>query len=225
MGGKVVARVSQAMMGDILKSKAKTVTLEIDLAAGAPIERVEIRNRMQVLETWRPYTQAELGRRVRIIWEGSEYRGRGRQTVWDGQAKFSGNGIAAFSPINLWNIDKPLKQSAPDTLTWSTLTTGGFGGADVLLQDTNAGTLNVKTPFFDTELPIADIGLDDHVIGTGAGIKRQMRICRLPDHNTVQNATLSRRIELHDDGDNALYVCVTLEDGHMIWSSPTYVLR
>jgi hypothetical protein len=225
MGGKVVSRVSQAMMGDILKSKAKTVTLEIDLAAGAPIERIEIRNRMQVLETWRPYTQAELGRRVRIIWEGSEYRGRGRQTVWDGHVKFSGNGVAAFSPINLWNIDKPLKQSAPDTLTWSTLTTGGFGGADVLLQDASAGTLNVKTPFFDTELQIADIGLNEHVIGTGAGIKRQMRIFRLPDHNTVQNATLSRRIELHDDGDNALYVCVTLEDGHMIWSSPTYVLR
>ena len=43
-------------------------------------ERMEIRNRMEVLETVRPYAASELGRRIRVIWEGSEYRGRGRQT-------------------------------------------------------------------------------------------------------------------------------------------------
>ncbi len=225
MGGQVAARVGEAMMGDILRSDADSVTLEIDLAAGAPIERIEIRNRMRVLETWRPYDAGALGRRIRIIWEGSEYRGRGRQTVWDGRAELTGNGIAAFAPINLWNIDKPLQQPSRQTLAWSALTTGGFGGADLLLDDAQAGRLRITTPFFDTEIAVAEIGLADHVIETGGGIKRQLRVFRLPEHNTAVNAQLTRRITLDNTGDNALYVCATLEDGHMIWSSPTYVLR
>ncbi|MCB2071310.1 MAG: DUF3604 domain-containing protein, partial [Ottowia sp.] len=139
MGGKVAATVSEAMMGDILRSPARSVTLEIDLAAGVPIERIEIRNRMQVLETWRPYQPADLGRRLRIIWEGSGYRGRGRQSVWDGEARLQGNRFERALPINLWNLDKRLEQPSPELLTWKALTTGGFGGADVLLADPTAG--------------------------------------------------------------------------------------
>ena len=224
LGGKVTAKVSQAMMGDILRSPARRVTLEVDLAAGVPIERIEIRNRMQVLETWRPYAQADLGRRLRIIWEGSEYRGRGRQSVWDGQAQLHGNRFERALPINLWNLDKKLEQPAPDLLTWKALTTGGFGGADVLLADAQAGRLQIQTPFFQNELDVAKIGLEDHVIGTGGGIARQMRLFRLPERNATLNACFSRAIDLHNDIDNALYVCAILEDGHRVWSSPIYVI-
>ena len=38
-------------------------------------------------------------------------------------------------------------------------------------------------------------------------------------------AKLSRRITLKGTGDSALYVCVTQEDGHLIWSSPIYIFR
>jgi hypothetical protein len=36
---------------------------------------------------------------------------------------------------------------------------------------------------------------------------------------------LGRRIRLQDARDNALYVCITQEDGHLIWSSPIYLFR
>jgi hypothetical protein len=36
---------------------------------------------------------------------------------------------------------------------------------------------------------------------------------------------LSRRISLKSIGDNALYMCLTQEDGHRAWSSPIYVFR
>ena len=122
-----------------------TVTFTIDVSAAVPIERIEIRNRMQVLETWLPYTEAQLGRRIRIIWEGSEYRGRGRQSVWDGSASLSDNAILSVTPINLWNIDKPIAQPSPQRLAWSALTTGGFGGADLLLADAHTGRLKIDT--------------------------------------------------------------------------------
>jgi hypothetical protein len=178
-----------------------------------------------VLETWRPYAEKDLGRRVRIIWEGSEYRGRGRQSVWDGSATLSGNSFESFAPINLWNIDKPLQRPRPDTLAWSALTTGGFGGAEVLLADPRAGTLRLDTALVKAELPVDGIGLQDQVLSTGGGIGRQMRVFRLPDRNDCSSVQLTRRVARSAIGEDSLYVCITLEDGHRIWSSPIYILR
>jgi hypothetical protein len=225
MGGRVAGSVSEALMGDILRTGDEEVTLEIDLATQAPIERIEIRNRMRVLETWRPYGEKDLGRRMRIIWEGSEYRGRGRQSVWDGTATLTGNRFERFAPLNLWNIDKPLRQPKPEQLAWSALTTGGFGGADVLLADRGAGRLAIDTPLVKAEVPVDAIGFEDDVLETGGGIARRMRLFRLPDANTTTSARLTRRIRRDAAVEDALYVCVTLEDGHRIWSSPVYLLR
>ena len=47
----------------------------------------------------------------------------------------------------------------------------------------------------------------------------------MPDENGHRRAKLERRIKLDDKTDNALYVCVTQEDGHLIWSSPVYVFK
>jgi hypothetical protein len=55
------------------------------------------------------------------------------------------------------------------------------------------------------------------------GIKRRIRVFRLPDENPHRTLRLSRRNHLRDQGDNALYVCLTQEDGHLIWSSRIYV--
>jgi len=225
MGGQVIATVREAMMGDILQSEDETVTFEIDVSAGAPIERIEIRNRMQVLETWRPYDASRLGRRIRLIWEGSEYRGRGRQSVWDGSATVDGNAFKSFTPINMWNLDKQIRHTAPGTLTWQALTTGGFGGAEALLEHPTAGTLRIDTPLVKAQLRVADIGLEDQVLPSGGGIRRQMRVFRLPDVNASTTAKLTRRIRRSGRGDDALYVCVTLEDGHLAWTSPIYLLQ
>ena len=224
LGPTTASRVKTAMMGDILRSHAKEVTFTVEAVASAPIERIEIRNRLQTLETFRPFDEKSLGRRIRVIWEGSEYRGRGRQTVWDGGCTLSGNSFERVQPINFWNLDKQLDQVAPGALKWAALTTGGFGGFDAWLADPEAGTLKIDTALVKTEIKIADIGINDLVFASG-GIKRQIRVFRLPDANPHRRAQLNRRITLTDDGDNALYVCLTQEDGHLIWSSPIYIFR
>ena len=165
-------------MGDIVSTDDDSVTFEVEVSAAVPIERIELRNRMQVIETWRPYEAEQLGRRIRIIWEGSEYRGRGRQSVWDGSATLTDNEFTSVVPINLWNIDKPLQQPSPDQLVWSALTTGGFGGADALLADAYKGRLKIDTKLVKADLALSEIGLDDIVLETGDGIGRQMRVFR-----------------------------------------------
>ncbi len=224
LGAALASRVTSAMMGDIVRSRAPAVTFTVDAVASAPIERIEIRNGLETLETWRPFDEPSLGRRIRVIWEGSEYRGRGRQTVWDGSCTLTGNSFERVQPINFWNLDKKLEQVAPGELRWAALTTGGFGGFDAWLADPEAGTLKIDTAPVKTEIKVADIGISDRVFANG-GIKRQMRIFRMPDTNPHRRAQLERRITLTGQGDNALYVCITQEDGHLIWSSPIYIFR
>ena len=214
----------RAMMGDIVQSDADTVEFTVEAHASAPIERLEIRNGLEVLETWRPFDDAALGRRIRVIWEGSEYRGRGRQTIWDGGCTVEGNSVVRFAPINMWNLDKKIVQTGPGSLSWTALTTGGFGGFDAWLADSRSGTLKIDTPLVKCEVPIAEIGRDDKVFQAG-GIGRAIRLFRLPDDNPHRQIKQTRRVKLKPGGDNALYVRVTQEDGHLIWSSPIYIFR
>ena len=224
LGPTTSSKVRSAMMGDIVRAEARAVAFTLEAVASAPIERIEIRNRLAVLETWRPYTDQALGRRIRVIWEGSEYRGRGRQTVWDGSCRLAGNRFERVQPINFWNLDKKLEQTGPGELKWAALTTGGFGGFDAWLSERDAGTLAIDTPLIKTEIRIADIGREDLVFANG-GIKRQIRVFRLPDENHERRARLERRIDLEHDHDNALYACITQEDGNLIWSSPIYIIN
>ena len=73
-----------AMMGDIVHLPDGDMTLDVDLTCSTPIERVDIFNGLDLVETIRPYRQEELGNRIRVVWEGAEYRGRFRQVIWDG---------------------------------------------------------------------------------------------------------------------------------------------
>ena len=224
VGNATGTPVRSAMMGDIVRFEGAEAAFSVEAIASAPIERIELRNGLEVLETWRPYTASELGRRIRIIWEGSEYRGRGRQTVWDGGCTLDGNRFEHIAPINLWNLDKKLEQTGPGSLAWTALTTGGFGGFDGWLADPLGGTLRIDTALVQCEIRIADIGRDDLVFDAG-GIKRRIRVFRLPDENPHRKLRLSRCIPLREQGDNALYVCLIQEDGNLIWSSPIYVFR
>ncbi len=224
LGATTSRPATEAMMGDILRSSDAAVTLAVDVHASAPVERIELRNGLETLETFRPYGPADLGRRIRVVWEGSEYRGRGRETVWDGAAALDGNSFKRLAPINRHNLDKRFERTGPSDLKWTALTTGGFGGFDAWLEDSAAGTLKIATALVQAEIPIAEIGMEDRVFEAG-GIRRRIRVFRLPDENPHREVRIERRIDLRDQGDNALYLCLTQEDGHLVWSSPIYLFR
>ena len=216
--------VNSAMMGDILNSDADEVTFLIDVHGPSPIERIDIRNGLETVEVYRPYGETDLGRRIRVLWEGSEYRGRGRETIWDGNAELNGNAFDKLTPINRYNLDKRFEQTGPGRVEWAALTTGGFGGFDAALADPESGTLRIDTALVKEEIAVADIGRNELIFANG-GIDRRIRVFRMPDENPHFTATLKRRIKLCHDRDNALYVRVTHEDGHFVWSSPIYIIR
>lgn len=223
LGNLEFVESNMAMMGDIVGSNAHQVDFKFECHASAPIERIEIRNGLTTLETYRPYTADALGNRIRIIWEGSEYRGRGRETNWDGSATITDNTFTNFKPINHYNLDKKFERVTENRIEWQALTTGGFGGIDTVLEFADQGVLTIDTKLVKFTIPINSIGMDDLVFDAG-GINRRIRVFRMPDSNPCQEAQISRRIDINAGQDNALHVCITQEDGHLIWSSPIYII-
>jgi hypothetical protein len=71
---------------------------------------------------------------------------------------------------------------------------------------------------------IADIGFGEVRFDAG-GLGRALSLFRLPDTLERRTMTLTRPLPLAPRGDNPVYVRVTLEDGHVAWSSPIYIFR
>jgi hypothetical protein len=214
----------EAPMGAVAEFEGDAAWLEFELATPGAIECVEVRNRMQVVERVVPYGREDLGRRIRLVWEGSEYRGRGRQTVWDGSATLAGNAFRDPKPINFWNLDKELRQVSDTQLEWKSLTTGGFSGLEATLAEREAGELAIATGPVTARLAVRDIGFEPRVFEAG-GIRKQLRVYRLPERNDCRRLRGRVRVPLHGGRDNAVYLRATTEDGFWIYSSPVYVTR
>ena len=80
----VAATTRRLIMGDIARVTSDTVRLTVDVVGTAPIERIDIFDGLDLLETVRPYDVSDLGTRIRLGYHGAEYRGRARTTNWDG---------------------------------------------------------------------------------------------------------------------------------------------
>jgi hypothetical protein len=215
----------QALMGDIVQLSKGEASLGVNITCSSPIERVDIFNGLELLETIRPYNEEDLGQRIRILWSGAEYRGRFRQVIWDGTVITTGNKILESKPINFLNKDKKLTQRSANTLEWTALTTGNVGGVDLLLEATDVGTIAIDTPLIKSEFKVSEIGFNDTIFENNGVLPRILKIFRMPNVNNYKTLKFTRKIDLKDIGDNPIYIRVFQEDGTYCWSSPIYIYR
>ncbi|MEO1104137.1 MAG: DUF3604 domain-containing protein, partial [Pseudomonadota bacterium] len=217
--------ISRAMMGDIIETDAVAARVTFDILGSAPIERVELRDGMRVLKTFRPYGEADLGGRIRIVCEGAEYRGRGRLVKWTAEATVQGASMTRIAGVNFWNPDIQPERCDAQTARWHCVTTGGFSAVDVWLTEEEAdGRLAVRTSEGNTELSLAEIGLTDTVFDFG-GLGKRLRVFRLPEANLPETLKGEAHVSLAEERDTALMIALTQCDGHRAWSSPVYVTR
>lgn len=219
------AKSRQAIMGDIVHLPSGEAELDVDILAAAPIERVDIFNGKVLLETIRPYSESDLGDRIRVIWEGAAYRGRAREVIWDGMAIFDQAKISRAQPINFLNRDKTLELLSDHQLNWQSLTTGNFSGFDVWLSNSRTETMSIETPLIRTSIPLSEIGIEDNTSAIDGPLPRFIKVFRLPDNLTQRTMRLTRKIRLYDIGDNPIFIRLTQEDGTRAWTSPIYIFR
>ncbi len=213
-----------AMIGDIVHVTSSTPVLHFRGAGTSPVESILVRNGIQDIMTFRPYTSKDLGNRIKIIWSGAEVRGRDRMVEWDGNLEVQGNLILDAIPINFWNPDHPIEKINPHRLVWNSTTTGGLAGVIISLEHGSAGWLDINTTQNQIRVEIKSVGIDPLVWICG-GLKKQISIYRLPDQLSHGEYTFSMKLDKLHAGDNPIYIRMNQEDGHMAWTSPIYLVK
>lgn len=216
--------VREALIGDIIRPGSVPMQLAVEVIGTAPVERIDVLHGTEIVQTARPYTAADLGRRVRVLWQGAEYRGRGRETVWQGQLRLSGNRIARFAPVNFLNPERQVRETSAGTaLSWSSVTTGNLAGIDLWLDDAQSGMLDIETNVVSGHVELAALH-HDIVAFDGGGLDRKLSVYRLPETDWSRRYTCEHTVTRTGTADLPVYVRVTQMDGHQAWSSPIYLI-
>ncbi|MGB9364669.1 MAG: DUF3604 domain-containing protein [Xanthobacteraceae bacterium] len=216
-------KVTQVMMGDIVRLARVRLRLNVEVIGTAPIERVDTLWGPEVVSTARGYQAADLGRRVRVLWQGAEYRGRGRETLWSGKLTVSGNRIARFAAVNFLNPERRVVETQPGTLTWTSVTTGNLAGIDLWLDEARAGSLSVETNVVSGMVDLASLA-DQTIAFDGGGLGRQLSVYRLPENDWDRWTTLQHEVWFRSAADLPIWFRVTQADGNQAWTSPIYLI-
>jgi hypothetical protein len=212
------------LMGDIARVSDEEVELAIEAIGSAPIERLDIYDGLDLIETVRPYGPSDLGARVRLVYSGAEYRGRARTTTWDGSLGIDGNRIQRTAVINTWNLDRGIQKQDATAVTWKAVTTGNYGAIDLWLERPSVGRLSFETKPVSGAAAIAELGAEPRAFEAG-GLERKVELQRLPETMRETRLALTRKVKVRAKGDTRLYIRVQQEDGHRMWSSPVYLFR
>ncbi len=214
----------EVSMGDIVRPGPVPMRLGGEVIGTAPIDRVDILHGTEVAETIRGFAPSDLGRRVRVLWQGAEYRGRGRETVWQGRLTVSGNRIVRFEPVNFLNPERQVRETEPGSeLAWVSVTTGNLAGVDLWLETASAGTIQVETNVVSGHADISKLG-DGAAVFDGGGLGRKLSIYRLPDTEWSRRVAFEHEISFAGGADLPVYIRVTQADGHQAWTSPIYLI-
>jgi hypothetical protein len=213
-----------AMMGDIIRPGNVAMHLAAEVIGTAPIERVDVMHGTEIARTIRPFTGADLGRRIRLMWQGAEYRGRGRETLWQGKLRVADNRITRFAPVNFLNPERIVSETEPGAaLAWSSVTTGNLAGIDLWLDQPYTGTINVETNIVSGSVDLAAL-TEKVVVFDGGGLGRQLKVYRLPEGDWSRRVSVDHEVTFAGGKDLAVYLRVTQADGHQAWSSPIYLI-
>ena len=217
--------VREALMGDIIRPGSVPMRLATEVIGTAPIERVDVLHGKEVVQTIRPYAAADLGRRVRVLWQGAEYRGRGRETSWRGKLTLTGNHMSRFAPVNFLNPERKVEEMVSGTvLTWGSVTTGNLAGIDIWLDEPQSGTLNIETNIVSGTVELAALA-DDAIAYDAGGLDRALSVYRLPEANWSRHLSFEHEVVYPGGADCPVYVRVTQADCHQAWSSPIYLVE
>jgi hypothetical protein len=216
--------VRGARMGDIIRPGRLPMKLSAEVIGTTPVERVDVLHGAEVVHSVRPFAAGDLGRRVRLLWQGAEYRGRGRETIWQGKLTIRGNRIARFAAVNFLNPERKIAETTPGiALTWSSVTTGNLAGVDLWLDEAGSGMLKIETNVVSGEIDLATLA-DNVVAFEGGGLGRKLSVYRLPETDWSRRVTLEHSVTHSGSADLPVYIRVTQADGNQAWTSPIYLI-
>ena len=221
-------RIDAHEMGEVVENAPAAACVFAKVSGTAPIEKLELFQRKDVIETIRPHCFNDLTRsnRIRVSWRGSRIRGRGRRVNWDGTIRVSGAKITAASGIFDTPVDG-ITDRSPQALTFISQTTGDTDSIDLTLDQARAGTVA-----FDSKVGRCEVKLEELTDAQPrktfpfGGLDMSVTIERYPENPTETSVSLQRELNPPvESSPTPYFVKVTQVDGQMAWASPIYLRR
>lgn len=212
-------------IGDIVSTSADELEFNFEVHGTAPIEKIDVFDGLDHIQTIRPWAQTKTLSRLRVTCAGQHYRGRGRLVKWDVFAKVGAGMIERISPINFWNPNRQPVLETAQTARWKTVTTGGASSVDFWLDDAALKSkIDVETNFESVAMPLSQINHEGITTECG-GMDVRLHLSMLPAILTETNVAGAVKFTINAAQERRLYIRVTQEDGHQAWSSPIYVQK
>lgn len=222
--GDIEAEISDTVtMGDIVRAGGHGMRLSVDVLGTAPVHSIDVFHGARLVLSHRPGASAD-SRRLAIRWEGAEYRGRGRETFWNGRLRAEGVTIEQVRPVNFLNPALAVDEIEPGRhYAWKSVTTGNLVGIDLVLDAADAGTIHVETGIAELTVDLATLGAEP-VVAEAGGLGRRIWVERMIEEGAPLRAGLSHEVAAPQGGDLPVYVRVTQDDCNRAWSSPIYLI-
>jgi Protein of unknown function (DUF3604) len=220
-------RIDDHEMGAVLQTAPPHACVFAQVNGTAPIEKIELLEGKNMIETVRPKCFEDLttSNRVRVSWRGSRIRGRGRRVNWDGTLRVTGAKITQASGIFDTPIDG-ITDRSPEAVSFISQTTGDTDSIDLTLDQARDGTITFDSKVGRCEVNLAE--LTDAAPRKSfpfGGLDMGVTIERYPQNPTETTLSLQRQVVPAVESLTPYFVKVTQVDGQMAWASPIYLRR
>lgn len=210
-------------MGAVINAQER-VAVQAAARGTAPVEALLLYQGKEIIRRVQPpaFSAVANSRRLRISWQGSRIRGRGRRVTWDGFIRASGVTIVAAEPVAFDAKTDGLTTRTAHELTFKSSTAGDTDGIDLVLDQPDRGALVFDAPVGRCEVELSELQQTPKRFNFG-GLGMQVCFERYPENLADEAISLVETIEPPAGQTTPYFVKLIQADGHMAWSSPIYL--
>ena len=214
----VEAEIAGARMG-AAAAAVGAVPVEVQVNGTAPIIEVAVYRDGEPVHRWTPSGDPS---RVLVAWTGNLRIARGRKQTWDGELTVRGARIEEVTPFAFDHPEEGLIEGDGQRVCWTSEAAGDYDGLWLELADAENPVIDFAAEPLTVTQSLAGIE-DGPTLVEAAGLGAHLRLQALP----ADGGPLDTRVMWTDStppaGGHAYHVRVLQLDGHMAWTSPTYV--
>ena len=195
------------------------VPVNVQVNGTAPIIEIAVYRDGEAVHRWTPEGDPS---QVLVAWTGNLRVARGRKQTWDGELRVRGARIHDVSPFAFDHPQEGLTGGDGQRVAWTSETAGDYDGLWLELADAVDPVIEFAAEPLTVAQPLA--GIEEGPLFVAAkGLGAHLRLQALP----LDGGSLDTQITWDDTsppaGVHAYHVRVLQLDGHMAWTSPTYV--
>ncbi|MEX1020947.1 MAG: DUF3604 domain-containing protein [Litorilinea sp.] len=229
------------LMGDVVPGAVDSLHVAATVTGCGPLESLTLYAGMTPIKTVRAaafgstegQTEGQTvgqdaasisSRRVRVLWQGSRMRGRGRRVTWDGEVRVVGAKLTAAQPVAFDSYSDGIVAQDDAHVRFRSATTGDLDGLDLWLDAPSAGRLIFTSTAGTAEFDLTELAR----VGAGktvdfGGLDMALTVQRYPESVTDLRLELTQTVRPPADTRTPYWVKAVQVDGQMAWASPIYV--